>query len=253
MLPCEPLLGGAVGDCRRECRPRRRWVDDLVYDAQVERPIDSAGDPFVLGRQLQFELRAGELVVHLGEVAPMQDAHRRNRAHDRDLGARPGEDAGGAKRTRVHGDIGAAVRLASHQRHPRHGGLGERVQQLRSATHDTVPLLTHAGQVAGDVDDHDERDTERIAHPHEARGLLRGGRVEAATEAQRVVGNQTHGPSRKPTQGRHDVGRPTRVELDAAVLVEQAGDQRMDVVRAFRAVRQSVSARSTSLGSPMSP
>ena len=74
-------------------------------------------------------------------------------AHHGDLGARPGEHLGGAERAGVHRDVGAAVGLAGHQRDPRHDGLGERVQQLRAAAHDAVPLLADAGQVAGHVDE----------------------------------------------------------------------------------------------------
>ena len=88
---------------------------------------------------------------------------------------------------RVHRDVRAAVGLAGHQRHPRHHGLGERVQQLGAAADHAVPLLADAGQVAGHVDHDDQRHAERVAHPHEARRLLRRGRVQAAAEPHRVV------------------------------------------------------------------
>ena len=260
----EPLVMPRAGCCRaiRGSAARRRWPRRArTGSRRARRPRRRRRSPGA--RSIPPAMRSCSaassssscvraLVVHLGEAAPVQDAYRRDRAHDGDLGARPGEDPGGAERTRVHRDVGAAVGLAGHQRHPRHGGLGEGVQQLGAAADDAVPLLPDAGQVAGDVDDHDQRDTERVAHPHEPRRLLRGGRVEAAAEAQRVVGDEADGAPAEPAQRRHDVGRPPWVQLDAAVLVEQAGDQRMDVVGALGALG-SVSARSTSSGSPMSP
>ena len=142
------------------------------------------------------------------------------------------------ERARVHRDVGAAVRLAGHQRHPRHGGLGERVQQLGAAADHAVPLLADAGQVAGHVHDDHQRHAERVAHPHEPGGLLRRRRVEAAAEPQRVVGDDARPCGRRAgrgwsmTFGAHfgcsSMPRP----------VEQVRDQRVHVVGAPPGLRQ---------------
>ncbi len=104
------------------------------------------------------------------------------------------------------------------------------MQQLGSPPHDAVPLLTDPGEVAGDVDEDDERDTEGIAHPHEAGRLLRGRGVEAAAEPHRIVGDDAHGASAHATERRHDVGRPPAVQLLDLSLVEQLLDEGVDVV-----------------------
>ena len=117
-----------------------------------------------------------------------------------------------------------------------HDGLGERVQQLRAAAHDAVPLLADAGQVAGHVDEHDERHAERVAHPHEPGGLLGRGRVQAAAEPQRVVRDHADRAAAEPAERGHHVRRPARVQLDAGI-VEDAVDQRVHVVGALRASR----------------
>ncbi len=125
------------------------------------------------------------------------------------------------ERAGVHRDVGAAVGLARDQRDARHDGLAERVQQLRPASYDTVPLLADAGQVAGHVDQHDERHAERVAHPHEPGAFSALKRVEAAAEAQRVVGDDADRATTEAAQGGDDVRRPLRVQLDDGALVEE--------------------------------
>ena len=88
------------------------------------------------------------------------------------------------------------------------------MQELGAAAYDALPLLRDAGQVAGHVDQNDERDAEGVAHAHEARRLLGGRRVEAAAEPQRVVGDDADGTATEPAERRGDVGRPALVQLD---------------------------------------
>ena len=71
------------------------------------------------------------------------------------------------------------------------------MQELGTATHDTFPLLTEAGKIAGNVDKDDQRHGEGVAHAHEARCLLSAGRVQAPTQAQGVVCDDAH---RAPAQ-----------------------------------------------------
>src|SRR5205814_8315213 len=95
-----------------------------------------------------------------------------------------------------------------HQRHPRHHRLRERVQQLRPPTHHTVPLLTQPRQVPRHVHHHDQRHTQRIAHPHEPGRLLRALRVQTPTQPPRIVRDHPHRPTREPAKRRHHVRRP---------------------------------------------
>src|SRR3954454_12306521 len=104
------------------------------------------------------------------------------------------------------------------------------MQQLRAAADDTVPLLRDTGEVTRNVDEHDQRQAEGVAHPHEPRSLLGTGRVEAATEGPRVVGDHAYAAATETPERRRDARRPARVQLDRGVAVEQPGDQWPDVV-----------------------
>ncbi|GAA3089236.1 hypothetical protein GCM10020001_000230 [Nonomuraea salmonea] len=148
-----------------------RRVDDLVHHAEPHGRVETAGLLLVLGGQGRLEQRA-LLLRRGGQGLAVQDAHRRDRAHDRHPRRRPGEDPGGAQGAGVHRDVRPAVRLAHHQRHPGDAGLGEGVQQFRAPPDDAVPLLLDAGQVAGDVHHDHQRHPEGVAHPHEPGGLL---------------------------------------------------------------------------------
>ena len=236
-MPCPPRPGSAAAIAVAIVGPRHARLDQSVDNAGGDRAFHAAGQQLVFGGELGFELEP-TLLGHVGELAAMQDAHRGSRTHDGDLGGRPGEDRGRAERARVHRDVRTAVRLAGHERHPRHGRLGERVQQLRAAAYDAVPLLADAGQVAGDVDEDDERQAERVTHPHEPRGLLTRRGVEAAGEPDRVVRDDADRPATEPAKCRDEVRRPARVQLDTGARVEQLVDERVHVVGPLVVVRQ---------------
>ena len=76
---------------------------------------------------------------------------------------RPRQVRSAPRSLRVHRDVGAAERLAQHDREARHGRLGERVQQLGAVADDARRLLVGPGQEARRVDEHDEREPERVA------------------------------------------------------------------------------------------
>ncbi len=119
------------------------------------------------------------------------------------------------------------------------GGLAERVQQLGAAAHHAAPLLVDTGQVAGHVDDDDQRDAERVAQPHETCCLLGAFGVQAAAEAQRVVGEHADGAPGQPAETDHDRRRPLGLELlERGVVVEQRLDERVHVVGASRRLGQ---------------
>ncbi len=192
----------------------------------------------MLGGKLGDHLRTA-LGRDLGQLAPVEDPDGGLGAHHRHLRGRPGEHGRRAQAVRVHGDVGATVGLAGDNGDPGHGALGERVQQLRAAPDHALPFLAHTGQIAGDVDQDDQRYAEGVAHPHEAGRLLRGRGVQAAAAAQRVVGHHAHRPAAEPAQGGDDVRRPAGVQFDH-VVVEDARHQWAYVVGAARGLRQQV-------------
>ena len=110
---------------------------------------------------------------------------------------------------RVHDDVGAAVRLAQHQRDPRHGRVAVGVQQLRAVPDDAAVLLVDAGQEAGDVQQGDDRDVEGVAHLDEAGGLLGGLDVQHAGQRLRLVGDDADHLAVQPGQRADDVASPS--------------------------------------------
>ena len=171
------------------------------------------------------------------EVLAEDEVHRAGRAHHRDLGRRPREREVGADRLRVHDHVRAAVGLARDDLHPRHGCLAVRVEQLRAVADDAAVLLVGAGQEAGDVDERDERDVERVARAHEPGGLLRRVDVERAREHLRLVPDDADDVAVDPREPAHDVHRPERVHLEELAVVDDLGDHLLHVVRLVRRVR----------------
>ena len=207
-------------------------------------PVDATGDALVLDGQTLVQ---GLTLVfrRCGQGTLVQDADGGLGAHDGDLGIGPRVDGGGAERAGVHGDVGAAVDLAGHDRHAGNGGFGERVEQLGAAAHDAFPFHAHTGEVAGHVHDHDERDAECVAQPDETSRLLGALRVQAATQAERVVGDDTDGAATETSEAGDDAAGvialqllETRLALD---VVEKFVNDRADVVGALR--RLGMSAR----------
>ena len=106
------------------------------------------------------------------------------------------------------------------------------MQQLRAAPHHAVPLLAETRQVPGHVDHDHQRHAERVAGAYEPRRFLRARGIEAATEAQWIVGDDADRAAAEPAKGRDDVGCPFGVQFDTG-LVEHAVDERVHVVRAL--------------------
>jgi hypothetical protein len=94
----------------------------------------------------------------------------------------------------------------------------------------TATKAGDAGQEAGDVDEGEDGDGERVAGADEAGGLLRGVNVEAAGEVHRLVGDHAGGGAGDPAEPDDDVGREGRVDLAEGVGVEDGLDDPVDVV-----------------------
>ena len=165
-------------------------------------------------------------VVGGGDLAPVDEVDGLLGAHDAHLRARPGEHEVGAELAAVHRDERAAEGLAQHDRHARHRRRRERVHELGAVADDAAGLLRLAGQEAGRVDEHDEREAERVAAVDEARGLAGGLGVQRAAEELRLVGDDADRAPVDAHVGGDDVARPARVELEHAAAVD---DRAQDV------------------------
>ena len=115
---------------------------------------------------------------------------------------RPREHVVGAEVLRVHRDERAAERLAQDHGHARDRGLGERVHERRAEADHARGLLTRPGHVARRVDQHQQRDPERVALRHEPRALLGAGRVEHAAEVASAGWRSRRRSGRRSGRGR---------------------------------------------------
>jgi hypothetical protein len=106
----------------------------------------------------------------------------------------------------------------------------ERVDELRSVADDAGALLAAAGQEAGRVHEHDERQAEEVARAHEARALLGRVGVEHAAQVRRLVGDDPHRTPVQAGEAADEVAGPARCDLEQLAGVDQARDDRPDVV-----------------------
>src|SRR5699024_12033835 len=107
--------------------------------------------------------------------------------HDRDLRRRPREIDVRAQLLRAHDAVRAAIGLAGDEGDEGDRRLAVRVDELRAAADDAAVLLVRAGQEAGDVDEREDGQVERVAQAHEAGRLLRGVDVECAGQLEGLV------------------------------------------------------------------
>jgi hypothetical protein len=118
-------------------------------------------------------------------------------------------------------------------------GFGKGMQQLGTTSDHPVPLLAHTGQVAGHIDEDEERDAEGVTHAHESRGLLGRGRVQTAAQTHGVVGHDADRASTETAQGGRDVGSPLGVQLETLLgIVEDVVDQWVNVIGAPGRLRE---------------
>ena len=213
----------SVAERGHQARAGRRRRDDLVDHA-----LRGGGRR----RQVLGGVAVGEAVarprrvVGRGDLAAVDEVDGLLGTHDAELRARPGEHEVGAELAAVHRDERAAEGLAQHDGHARHRRGGERVHELGAVADDPAGLLLEARQEARRVDEHDERQPERVARVHEARRLAGGLGVQRAAEELRLVGDDA---DRAPVDARvrgDDVARPARVELEHAAAVDERAHRR---------------------------
>ena len=135
-------------------------------------------------------------------------------------------------RAAVHDDVGAAVGLAQHDRHPRHRGPGVGEGELGAVADHPAPLEVLARVEAGRVDEGEQREAEGVAEGHEPGALLRGRDVERAGDRHRLVGDDADRPAADRGEGGDEVRRPARAQLEQLAVVDDGADDVAHVVAA---------------------
>src|SRR4029079_4485289 len=138
-------------------------------------------------------------------LLPVQDVRCALGPHDRDLRCGPGDVHVSAEMLGAHDDVGAAECLADDDGDLGHAGLCGGIDELGAAPDDSVPFLVGTGKEAGDIDEGDDGNVERVAGPDEPRGLLRGVDMEAAGELGRLVTNDADGTTLDPPEADDDI------------------------------------------------
>ena len=174
MLPCffggfRSRLFSSVAERLNQLAARRARQDDFVDEAELGRHVGVGELLAVLGAPSAARIAAGSAA--LLDLALVDDVDRALGAHHGDLGRGPGEVHVGADVLARHHAVGAAVGLARDHGDLRHGGLGERVEQLGAVADDAAVLLLGPGRKPGHVLEGDERDVEAVAEAHEARAF----------------------------------------------------------------------------------
>ena len=132
---------------------------------------------------------------------------------------------------RAHHVVRAAVCLPGDDRDLRDRCLAVRKEELRPVADDPAVFLLDAGEEPRDVDERQEADVERIAEPHEPRGLDRRIDVERAREDLRLIPDDADRIAFEPREAHDDVPRPMLVHLEPGSAVDDSGDDVAHVVR----------------------
>ena len=247
-------LGQRIAQRLRELGAGLRRRDDVVDDAVGRGAIrrrelravffrvnGGAGagrflaDAFGLFFGLAFRERVGlRLFAGGGDVFLEDDVRRSRGAHHGDFRRRPREHGVRAERFRTHGDVGAAVGFAEHERDFRHGRSGIRVQHFRAVADDAAALLRLAGQEAGNVHERDQRDVERVAETDEARAFVGRVDVEHARLHRRLIGDDPADDALQTREADDRVFREIRHHFEERVFVEEPRDDLLHVDRELR-------------------
>ena len=207
--------------------------------------LDDAIELSALGSQERAGHVVGVLVGELGancrdvfsgslgslDLVAVKNVDRALATHNGDLGSRPCEVDVGTELLRAHNDVRATVGLTRDNRDERNGGLGVCVEQLCATANNTAPLLVGAGEVAGNVDDGQNRNRERVAEANEAARLFTGLNVEGSGHLAGLVGDDTDGTAFNARKTNDDVRREQWLNLEEVLVVNDVLDDLVHVVR----------------------
>ena len=105
---------------------------------------------------------------------------------------------------------------------------------------DAAILLLRAGQEAGHIDQRNQRDVERVAEAHEARGFARGVVVEASGQHLRLVGHNAHRNAVEAGKAHDDIRRKVLVYFQKFAVVHHAANHLIHVVGLVGAVGDNI-------------
>ncbi len=97
-------------------------------------------------------------------------------------------------------------------------------------TDDAAPFLVAAGQVAGHIDNREQRYVERVAEPDEPRGFIRGVHVEASGQHRGLIGDDAHGMPVKAGEADNHVLRIILMGLNDPAVIDQRPDNLLHVI-----------------------
>ena len=136
----------------------------LLLHALLDEGAHAGVRLLVVRRSLGLGGRPGHDAQHPGELG---------RAHDRALGAGPGEEEAGVEGAAVHAVVARAVGRTHDHGEVRHGAVGDGVDHLCAVLDDAALLVVRADHVAGGVVQEEQRGVDLVGELDELRRLLR--------------------------------------------------------------------------------
>src|SRR5215472_8358971 len=217
---------------------RERLDDAGARGARHDHVVDIAALGGGEGREeaILVFLGAGGDLLGVADIGAEDDLDRAFCAHYGDLRRRPGIVDVAADMFRRHHVVGAAERLARDHGDERHRGLRIGEEQLRAVLDERAIFLVGAGQESRHVDEGHDRNAERVAEAHEARGLARGIDVEHAREHHGLICDEAHAAPSEAAEAGDDVLGERLLQLEEVAFVRDLEDQFLDVVGLVRIV-----------------
>mmetsp|Transcript_36681 Transcript_36681/g.98317 ORF Transcript_36681/g.98317 Transcript_36681/m.98317 type:complete len:315 (-) Transcript_36681:866-1810(-) len=212
------VLGAQQLEVLAYTHPRLSRVDNVVHKAAL-------GCEQGVGKLLGV---VEGLLLHVATAE--DDLHRALRAHHCDLSGGPRVVEVAAEVLRAHDVVGTAVGLSRDHGHLGDGSLRVGEEELGAVADDAIVLLISARQKARDVDEGKDGDVERVGEAHET-GRLHGRiDIEAASEVERVIGDDRHRAPLHPRKASDDIFGGVGHYLEERVAVHHLVDDRAHII-----------------------
>ena len=170
----------------------------------------------------------------------IQNADGASGTHHGQFDSGPDEELIGSHLSGTHRLFGAAVAFSQVHGDFRDRRFGIRIQHLRAMTDDAQALLLCSRQVAGNVDESDDRDIECVAEANEPGRFVGTIHIEASCQKHRLIGNKSHRSAVQPREAGHQIARPFRLQLEKIFAIDQPADDIAHIVGLLRIPRNEV-------------